>query len=385
MSDKYMVHIDIPIKKGTLIDEIKSFTDSSAKIRKMQPKKKEKIVDDGFMMSSIGSKKKDKTKKKKSKELDLEFMTSGEVSTVSTMDDNENFTPLSDDNLIDMDEIFYRDDEEESIGEGIIGEQRNNYSNLKRQENVYKKEFAEELTLLYNLLDEVNKFGKDLEKKYKIMDSSRARGMSKYSNDMIINILQSKTSKLHIMKEIANIKKVVADLKIKEDGKNKADGSQGPQSTEYLAASYFQNVLKYGRNNFITGITNGGEADSYDDIVSKIEDRKTGYNEDEIDDLQDLIDERLDSDDNPFRTESGSKYIEHENLGVKIQIKKCIDTGEWEFIAVDRDGQQVFDYPLPKRKDVGKIKFSSDGKYASDERGRSYGVFEYYSAIDDED
>ena len=60
-------------------------------------------------------------------------------------------------------------------------------------------------------------------------------------------------------------------------------------------------------------------------------------------------------------------------------IKKCVDTGDWEFIAVDKDNQEIVGFPLPSKESTGKMKFSEDGRYASDKYGRSYKVIEYFS------
>ncbi|WP_171567705.1 hypothetical protein, partial [Brevibacillus sp. MCWH] len=171
-------------------------------------------------------------------------------------------------------------------------------------------------------------------------------------------------------------------LKIKQDGKKANVDDE--KSVDYLASKYFQNVLKYGRSRFINDLMENRDDDDIDDLVERIERSKLDYSEDEMERIQDYIEHRLETEGNPFRSEAGSKYIQYENRGVKIYIKRCVDTNEWEFIALDRDNQQVFDYPVPRKKDVGKVKFSEDGKYATDERGRMYKVIEYYSFSEDE-
>jgi len=374
------VNIDLPIERGSLISEIKSLPKITA-----PPKKKKEIFDEGepLLLTAVGKKgKKDKGKKKKKNQMGegLSFMGLNDAD-VTTEDTYEEYDE-SDDKLIDIEALLNRDDEEDEVG-GIIDEQKRSYEKRKKDENPFKKEFAEELTLLYDLLDDLNKFNKELDKKYKTMESSKVRGVSKYTNDMIINILNAKTSKLQVIKEINSLKKVIADLKIKMDGK-KGGAEGGVESTDALATKYFQNILKFGRNNFVKEFGNDdNDGDAITDLVARIEQNKMGYSPDEDESFHDLIQERLESEDNPFRSEAGSKYIQYENLGVKIQIKKCIDNGEWEFVAVDRDNMEVHGYPLPRKRDVGKVKFN-DG-YATDERGRSYKVIEFYLPDDYED
>lgn len=374
MDDKLVINVDLGDEKD-LISELKSLTSNHKKKSKnFEPEEDSEPI----LITSFTKKKKDGKKKKKKKELDLdlEFISSGKVGSPEEIKDDEE-SVFDDDNLIDIDEILNRDDDD-NIEDPIIDEQKKGYEKRKKDENPFKKEFAEELTLLYSLLDEVNKFNKELEKKYKAVEGSKTRGVSKWSTELINSMLSAKTSKLQILKEISNIKKTIADLKIKQDGK-KAN-IEGEKSVDLLASQYFQNVLKYGRSKFVQDMgTVHDDEDEIDDLVEQIERNKMSFSHDELERIQNYIEERLETEGNPFRSEAGSKYIQYENRGVKICIKRCIDTGEWEFIAIDRDNQQVFDYPLPRKRDVGKVRFSDDGRYATDERGRTYKVIEYFS------
>lgn len=378
MSDKYTININMPIDRNDLISEIKA-------LKKTIPptKKVEEPQEEVFTLSSLSKKKKDKKKKKK-KNLDLEMMSGGELNKVSSDEPEDDEFVIEDSNLIDIEELFR--EEEDDIGGNIIDEQKKGYEKLKKDENPYKKEFSEELTILYNLLDETNKFGKKLDKMFEGLEKSKTRGVSKYINDLIMSILNSKQSKLSIVKEISNIKKTVADLKIKSDAKADKKAADGTQSTEALASTYFKNVLKYGRGNFVKEFSGGNDKDeAIDDLIADIERVKSEeYSDDQIDKYQQMIEDRLESEDNPFRSHEGSKYIEYENRGVKIYIKKCVDTGEWEFIAMDKDMQQILDYPVPTRRSAGKIKFSDDGRYATDGRSITYKVIEYFLPDEDE-
>lgn len=279
------------------------------------------------------------------------------------------------------------DDCETEIDEDIIDEQKGNYKKLKKDENNFKKEFAEELTLLYNLLDETSKYGKDLEKDLKTIKSAKTRGVSKYSNDLADIVLSTKQTKLNILKEITSVKKTIADLKMKADDKARKSNEGENASTESLASAYFKNVLAHGRNNFVRDFA-GGQEDYDDDLAYSINQMKTKGVEPsdrDYDEYNDILEERLNELDNPFRSEEGNKYIKYENSGIKLKINKCIDTGEWEMIAIDKFNQRVDDYPIPSRRDLGKIKFSADGRYASDEKGRMYDVIEYYLPENEED
>ena len=95
--------------------------------------------------------------------------------------------------------------------------------------------------------------------------------------------------------------------------------------------------------------------------------------------IDELIDKRLQDEEYAYRSEAGDKYILYENQQPKIMVKKCIDTGDWHFIAVNKDNQELPGYPIPDQETLGKMKFSADGNIATDKYGRTYRVIEYYS------
>ena len=117
---------------------------------------------------------------------------------------------------------------EDDVTGDIARKGKRSYNKLKDGDNKYKKEFAEELTMLNDLLDEVNKFGKSLDKKYESMSGSKTKGVSKYTNDLIQSIITTKSTKLQIVKEMTALKKSIMELQIKEgkligeDGDNSA-------------------------------------------------------------------------------------------------------------------------------------------------------------------
>ena len=197
---------------------------------------------------------------------------------------------------------------------------------------------------------------------------------------MAQTVLASKVNKLSVIKEIANVKKIVTDFKFKVDAKTKE--AEGGNSNDRLASAYLSKIISHGRGNFIRDYGNTKEDEGLDprELLGNL--RGMSDNDEDTDRYDQMIQDRLDGMDRPFRSEAGNKYIEYENRGVQIYIKKCIDTGEWHFIALDRDSQQINDYPIPTKRDVGKIKFSNDGNYATDVSGRAYKVIEWYSPTD---
>ena len=220
-----------------------------------------------------------------------------------------------------------------------------------------------------------------MEKDLSSLKGSKVRGVSKYTNDLAELVLSSKQNKLNIIKEINSIKKTIADLTMKAEAKTKdGDNKNNP---EYLASAYFKNVLMHGRSNFIDNMTNQDLPNNYpdDDYESMIdsiekEDKRDILSEEDI--YNKILMDRLEHIGNPYRSSAGTKYIEYENRGVKLFVKKCIDTGEWDFVAIDKNKQQIDDYPVPTKREAGRMKFSDDGEYATDSKGRIYNVIEYF-------
>lgn len=378
MSDKYKdcytIEIytdDNPPSTSSIIDGIKSLSSN-----KKTKKKKSIDESDPLVLSDITKNKKPKKKKKKSLILldDIDF-------DMREDDDPDSTDIMDDDTLLDIENILRERAEEDDIEGDLTSKGKKGYKNLKSNKNNYKKEFAEELTLLYSLLDETSKFGKSLEKDLNSLKGSKVRGVSKYTNELAQLILTAKQNKLNILKEINSTKKTIADLTMKAEAKTK--GEENKNDPEYLAAAYFKNVLMHGRSNFIDNMTNNNASYSMDDndeyasMIDQIEQRDNkGETEEDI--YNRILAERLEANGNPYRSLAGSKYIEYENLNVKIYVKKCIDTGEWHFVAIDKNNQQIDDYPVPTKREAGRMKFSDDGAYATDSKGRIYNVIEYF-------
>ena len=265
----------------------------------------------------------------------------------------------------------------EEISEKLTKKGKRSYDKYKEDENEFKKEFAEELTMLYDLLDDANKFSRKLSKKYDSIDGSKAKGTSKYLNDLIASVLTSNTNKLQIIKEITSLKKTIQELKIKADGKKNNVGAEDG-SLEDQANSFFSSIMSVGRNNFISALNGDPDTQfsnpefSNDSDIEYVNSLPGAQEE-----LHNRINERL-LNEGSSRTSEGDKYIIYENLKPELTIMYNVMDNTWDMIAVDKDGQRIIDYPVPSKKELGKMKFSSDHKFATDSYGRSYKCMEKY-------
>lgn len=364
---------DTPYDKDELLSDIKNMEYKSINNKS---NKRNDNEDNMIIFSKI------KTKKNKQRKKDKKSLLSSSKFDIDENKTNDEETKVDDETLMDIRNIINEREDNDDIENNLTSIGKGGYKNLKKNKNNYKKEFAEELTLLYALLDETSKFGKSLEKDLSSLKGSKIRGVSKYTNDLAQLILNTKQNKLNILKEIAMTKKTIADLTIKSEKKQENTSENSP---ERLASAYYKNILANGRTNFIDNLTNREkdekEYESLIDIIEKNNSSKTDNDDFNYDQI--LID-RLEVDGNPYRSEAGTKYIEYEGKGVKLYVKKCIDTGEWEFVAIDKNKQQIDDYPLPTKRDAGRMRFSDDGTYCTDSKGRIYNVIEYMLPPDEE-
>ena len=347
--------------------------------------------------------KKEKKKKKKKKKSDFDILNEDSLDyTGEFIDRNgklvEITIPRPNVDLLD----YYKDDEpdDSEFVDRIVDPNRKAYQKLKKDKNKFKREYAEELTLLYDTLKETDKFSKELRKRYQELNGSKQRGLSKYAIDLADSVLSSNQTKLNIIKEIASVKKNALDQKTKYEAQlakieaemNKAQAQQQSSDLGLMGSSYLQNILQYGRKNFINTLT--GTDGSYDE-ENYIETNDGMYLEEDGDDnaelldmieehyedeaeLDDMISSRLSNSRNPRRTDEGNKYIQYEHRKPVIKISLNEETGDYSFFAVDQDGNVLDDYPLPSDDHkLNPIRFSLDNSYGTDKRGRQYKVVLY--------
>lgn len=342
------------------------------------PSKKEKPPKD---------KKVKKGKKKKKKDDDIELLTSEDRKSIPVEEcEDKDIAKMM--GLLDVDSIMNGDssDDDDGISEPIIRAQRGSYRKRKKDSNEIKKEFAEELTLLYDLLGTTSDVSKKI-RDYINFDNKKIGGINKSMSDMVSNLLSAQGTQLQILKEISSVKKNAIDLTLKAESKK--DKEAGNENMQHQMSALLNTIMKQNRGEF-TQATRGpvgylpqdtleydDEADGTIEDFASMLDRGPGYTIDERDEMADLIAERL-REEGGYRSEEGDAYIRYEAVNAEVKVKLCVDTGEWEFFAVDQDGNELLDYPLPKKRDVEPLRFT--GKIAIDKRSCQYKVVEYYSA-----
>lgn len=232
---------------------------------------------------------------------------------------------------------------------GIIkAEKYGGYS--KTSEDPFKKEFSNEIKLLYDQLDNVKSFKKTLMKKFE-EGNSRYKGNNKTSNELAQLILNCNSAEASIVKSISDIKKNVQTLKMSAEKANPQN--QGETDVAMNVAAFMRNVMGgKGRNNYIDSLN---MSPSLPDV--------SAFNPDELDGA---LPEP--------QSNNRDLYVKYEKRNPKIVIEQQVDTGDWRFVAVADDGEELSEYPVPSKEECGRIKWSDDGTRASSEFGINYDV-----------
>jgi hypothetical protein len=240
----------------------------------------------------------------------------------------------------------------------LDGKKKKKKKDKKKGEGLtnYKREFDPELSALHALLYEQDKFVDGLQKKYDAMENSKstARGIGKYTNDLINSITTARALSVNLTKEIIATKKTIADLTFKDKKEFGSNASSEQTNMSNYATTFLKQMTDMGRNNFVS---------------SGVED---GYEDADTDDLFSGIDESLGDTE---RDSDIEKYLKYENDGIQIEVIYNDDApdddleNKYQFIALNRDGDQVHDYPLPEKT---RLSINRSTATATDIYGNKY-------------
>ena len=224
----------------------------------------------------------------------------------------------------------------------------------------YAKDFELEIQLLKNLQMDQDKFIQTLQKKYDQMENTKstARGVGKYTTDLINAITTSRSTSLQIIDKIISAKKTVADLDFKERKEFGNKDADGQNDLANYASNYLKQMISAGRNTIL------GNGDM------SIEDLGDG----DGDELFNSIEESLGD---TGRSEDVEKYLKYENDNIEVWVvwdDHCDDEDireHYEFVALDEDGRFIPDYPLPEKT---SITINRSTNIATDIYGNKYKV-----------
>lgn len=233
--------------------------------------------------------------------------------------------------------------------------------------SLYKQRFSSSLILLRDLMKEIDDSIYDnkellaqLKKGYigdiRVKISPMAIASQNGSISQLIN------TKLATIKQITDVNKSISDLELKKmsnDQKVKAnDPAAAGLSDKALIDKVFNDLINF---------------DMPEDPTIEKKSKKKKKKEKEYDSIEDRLKDLEDSGEITFN--ENEEAVKYERMGVRVAIRMSINTNEWEFFAIDSNGDEVFDYPLPMKKNIGKVKFSEDFKTGKDELNNVYDVY----------
>lgn len=236
----------------------------------------------------------------------------------------------------------------------------------KENDDFYEYRFRGSLKLLTNLMQEINISTKDARDYLEKMKSGKVKASPNSITNQTSCISTLLANKLSTIKEITAVNSKISELELKKaaalekSGKGKQDEEM---NQKLLIDKMFDKILDSDATN-IPEIN-----DSYDELLSDGSKESEEFIEKSIDER---IQELEDSGELEFtETERAFKY---EKDNVRVCVKKNINNNRWEFVALNEDGDELFDYPLPNKKSIGRMKFDMDELKATDSMKREYDI-----------
>ena len=221
----------------------------------------------------------------------------------------------------------------------------------------HTEDFEKEVALLQDILKDQAKLSDSLQERYDILNrqKSSARGVGKFTTDLISTLNTSRSLCKDIVKELANIKKTTAELNMKEREKfGKLEASDSEDMNNF-ASSYLKKIM--GVNADLSGGSGDFEIDDVNDAEEFFSDLEFNMKSSE-----NFVD----------RSSDATKYLKYENQKVEIKVIYDEDSDTKEFIAETEDGDILEDYPLPSTANTLSINRSTG--IATDKYGQKYKV-----------
>lgn len=275
---------------------------------------------------------------------------------------------------IDIDKLNLFDDDND--------ENKEKKKKKKNSENYYEERFNGSLILLTNLMKEINKTSIDANEYLdKILKGKiKASPTAIATQTATVNSLFS--TKLSTIKEITAINSKISDLELKRaaaEGKDKSKKDK-ENDNSLIIDKMFSKLIDND-----TKLTVDDDDD--DDVDKYITSSPSSKNKNKKKDVSKAIDERIKEleDSGEIEFTDNELAFKYENEDVQIVILKNVNNGRWKFAAYNSDGDELYDYPLPNKKSIGKVKFDMEKLVAKDGLNRQYDVIQVDSFDDNDD
>ena len=294
---------------------------------------------------------------------------------------------------------------------GEEGKSRKKKKNLRKK---YEEQYSNEKALLGALLKEANNDSANLKKVFDTLaPNGKVRGVSKTMTDLASTIVSANANRLQIIKALTDINTKITDFVLKEESRKKGE-EDGGIDQEAIGAIALQSLFSKGNKEFqsqlqetsamseaeFTALQRQAQASSGMGMQTQpvqFAEREEPYipadmqpsSQPVYDEFDQSMEEQINALNNEMkentiygRSDAGDRLIETENLGVRIKIRRWIDsdtgTSDFAFVAVDKYGNDVPDYEVPDKNDIRikPIRFVDDTHTATDKLGRTYDVID---------
>lgn len=251
----------------------------------------------------------------------------------------------------------------------------------KEADDFYEYRFNGSLVLLTNLMQEINNSTLDARDFLERMKKGRIKASPTAIATQTANVTSLLGTKLSTIKEITAVNSKISELELKKattsarENKGKEDVEN---NTNLLMDRMFDKLMNSSANAKI-----GPEYDDDfddDDVLVTTKDKSKKKSIDKS------IDERIRELEEAGEIEFTDSELafKYENEGVHIVVKKNINNNRWKFEARNSDGDELYDYPLPNKKSIGKMTFDMEQCIAKDGLNRTYQIIPVETLDDDE-
>lgn len=365
MSDEEFEAMKLKENKSSFLDDLisasKKSNGSRFSVKKMNHTKKEESSDDEnddeYKLSEVAE------------EMQL---------SVKPLDINDKIEPIDEDSWNDMLDQFNN----LSPIDDITMQDRLRYRR-KAEGDKYDAMFDKERSMLNDVLSDLQSRSKivntSLKNMVKTKPSGGRGGVSKVFTELVEASNSLDLAKLNVIKELVNVKKSAIDLRIKEQ-KNLPQEDENDVDT--VADQFFKRLTGAGpkqmQGTMVSKYANDGGEPVYDENGELM--NQPSFNLSQplsmagYDGYEDI--DEIDAD--------AHGYIRNEANGVDVFVYRY-DDGSLEFVALDQDGQEVYDYELPSNDLLYHMTVKPMSPYAYDEYGRQYKIIDKSSAVDLDD
>ena len=282
--------------------------------------------------------------------------------------------------LNDFDEFSVKEDDDEYIikKKGKKGKKIDPFdvkqAKKQKKKNIEAK-FNPELLLLKKTLKDADLAVEDIKDVLKNIKNSKARYVGKTLTDLFQALNSANSTRASIIRDMTNIKKTVVDLGMKQDKLKPNKKKDDELDKEELGVNFFSQIFGKGSRKDLLD-----EAGAYFNQKNNASESDIGmggdYYIEDTNELDDIINSRLEKEGNPYRESEGTSYIQYENMRPEDCVR-YISQDEWEMDAIDANGNSMpDDYPRLNKDDVGKLVFNFEDGVASDSHGRRFRIIQ---------